>query len=111
MLLKYILHIVITGSLGVIIYLFARALPRVGDADAMPRETLKTHWLMAYVEKLDERFLSFVEKLLRRSRVVILKLDNTLTRKLHSFKKETPKESAFVELPKEQGENNNIISE
>ena len=106
--LKYILHLIIAGSLGFILYIFARALPRISDTETPHEGMLKTHWLMSYIEKLDEWFLGFLEKFLRRLRVLILKFDNNLMKKLHRFKRETPKENTFVEMPKKEngGETN-----
>ncbi|MDI6820622.1 MAG: hypothetical protein QMD65_00380 [Patescibacteria group bacterium] len=93
---KFVLQIIMMLSLGVIVYIFARATPRVNDLEAPSPSVLKTHWLMEYLEKADEWLLTFLEKLLRRLRVFILRLDNNLTKKLHRFKKDAAKENVFA---------------
>jgi hypothetical protein len=89
--LKFVLNTLIMLSLGAILYLMARAMPRVhdGDTSGIP---LKSHWLNTYLEKFDERLKRLLEKFIHQLRVWILKLDNYFSQKLKSFKKEPPKE-------------------
>ncbi len=87
----FILQTVIFVALGVMIYLMAAALPRIGDEEEnAPGETSR---LMAYIEKADEIFRGFWEKTLRRLRVWLLRLDNLIAKKLGRFKKDAGKES------------------
>ncbi len=103
----FLLEIVMVVSLGVVLYLLARTLPRVSDTDTSPTpEAPAPHWLMERLEKLDEEIIFVAEKLLRRVRVGLLKLDNTLTRKLKRFKKEVPGDTTFS-LEGEAGERKN----
>lgn len=95
---KFILNILIMVSLGVILYLVARTLPRIDDRDAgIP--TLKTHWFVVYLERFDKKFRYYLEKTLRRSGIIVLKLDNVINKKLSSLKKEGEKETAFITEP------------
>lgn len=105
--LKYILHIVMTLCVGAVLYLIARVLPRVDDTETTLHAPAETHWVMHYIERIDEWVLSMIEKLLRRVRVFTMKLDNILSKKLHRFKRETPKDNILGDLPKENGENHN----
>lgn len=92
----FLLQILIVVSLGVVLYLMVRALPRVSDVDTTPVSAEPApHWLMERLEKLDEEMLTATEKLLRRMRVALLKLDNSLTLKLKRFKREVPGETGF----------------
>jgi hypothetical protein len=104
---NYLLEVLMMVSLGLILYLFARALPRVNDADleAKPTPGLP-HWVHEYLEKIDEWILATIEKTIRRFRLWILKIDNTLSEKLKRFKRETVKETAFPtsETPKDGNE-------
>lgn len=83
-------------ALGVILYLTARALPRVNDVDTTPVKEPELHWLTPVLEKADEKLKRFLERLFRRLKVVILKLDNFVSGKLNKFKKEEQKE---ISLP------------
>lgn len=105
--LNYILEVLIMASLGLILYLFARALPRVDDADldAKPRQGLP-HWAHTYLERADEWTVSIAEKTIRRFRLWILKLDNGLSLRLKRFKRESAPLPGFTEEPKKNGNGN-----
>jgi len=78
-------------SLGTMIYLIARAAPRIGDTveTAKKKSTSKLDRLIASlpIEKLDFIFSNFMEKTLRKLRLWLLKWDNFLTNHLNKFKK------------------------
>lgn len=89
--LWFIIEMIIMVSLAAIIYLMAKALPRISDeAENGPASQSR---VMFYVEKLDGVLKAFSEKFLRQARVWILKVDNFVTQKLNQFKKEAPKET------------------
>ncbi|MFH1162295.1 MAG: hypothetical protein V1696_03410 [Candidatus Jorgensenbacteria bacterium] len=103
----FLLEMLMVVSIGVVLYLLARTLPRVSDIDTSPTPGAPApHWLMDRLEKLDEEILSITEKFLHRLRVVLLKLDNTMTGKLKRFKKEASTETSFS-LEGEEGERKN----
>lgn len=103
----FLLEMLMVVSIGAVLYLLARTLPRVSDIDTSPTPSAPApHWLMDRLEKLDEDILSFAEKFLRRLRVALLKLDNTMTGKLKRLKKEVPAEAGFP-LEGENGERRN----
>lgn len=97
---SFILEIIMVASLGVVLYLFARALPRVDDVLVSPGDKkLRTHWLTVYLEKADEWLKVVFEKFLRRVKVLLLKLDNIVSKRLNKFKKEPQKE---MKLPSDE---------
>lgn len=97
---SFILEIIMVASLGVVLYLFARALPRVDDVLVSPEDKkLRTHWLTVYLEKADEWLKVVFEKFLRRVKVLLLKLDNIVSKRLNKFKKEPQKE---MKLPSDE---------
>ena len=87
---RFIVQTFIMLSLGGMLYLMAKALPRVSDEEHA--DYLRQSRLMEYLEILDEFLKSFFEKILRRLRVWLLKLDNMITKKLDRFKKNGVKE-------------------
>jgi hypothetical protein len=92
---SFILQLVVMVSLAVIIYLVARTIPRI-DENAVLGER-KRHFFDDFVsklplEKVDSIFSNLLEKMLRRSKIVIMKIDNILTRKISSFKPLVSKE-------------------
>jgi len=100
---KFILEIIIFLSLGFILYLAAKTLPRISESDT-DLSSARSRWFTLYLEKIDEWLEFFLEKILRRVRVLIMKLDNVITKQLNRFKKEPQKEVAFGgEEKKENG--------
>lgn len=96
--LKFFLEIVIVCVFGIIVYLFARALPRIDDTHITPEEKkLKGDTLSLYLEKIDEWLTIIFEKFLRRAKVWVLKLDNLVNEQLNKFKKEPQKKIQFTE--------------
>ena len=88
---NFILQIFIMLSLGMIIYLMARAVPRVGDEAVgnINHQKNKFDLLFSYlrVEKFDIIFNNFVEKLLRKLKLLLMKLDNFTNNSLNKVKK------------------------
>lgn len=76
----FILQLFIFLSFGVVVYLVARALPRVPDdaKDEVPEKTHKGFLSSFPAHKVDLAIASFFEKVLRRARLVVLRLDNVL---------------------------------
>ncbi|MDE2001383.1 MAG: hypothetical protein KGI60_02315 [Patescibacteria group bacterium] len=89
---NFILQTIIMASLAVIIYLFARAIPRVGDPAFAGRDRDYVADLLDRLplEKADAFVTMALEKLLRKLKVVVLKFDNILTRHLHGLRSEAP---------------------
>lgn len=81
-------------SLGAALYLIARTLPRISD-ESLEEPKPEPSLLLTYLEKADFRLKSVTEKFLRRCRLLILKIDNSLSRKLDSFRKENGKNNGF----------------
>ncbi len=105
---NYFLEVLILTGIGLLVYLLARALPRVNDADLTARAPQAApHWIHQYLERIDERLLSFVEKLIRRMRLSILKFDNALLHRMRRFRKEPGKETGFPGSGEGNGGNGN----
>lgn len=69
-------------ALGVILYLFVRALPRVEKEEAVKQGFIE-RWITSDLpEKVDFAFSNFLVKFLRRSKVWILKIDNLVGNRL-----------------------------
>jgi hypothetical protein len=78
-----ILELVIMVSLAVIVYLMAAAVPRVEEKEEgenkSPRTTLP-------LDKLDNFFIKVKDKFLRRTKVLVMRVDNFISRQLKSKK-------------------------
>ncbi|MBI3638647.1 hypothetical protein HY227_02800 [Candidatus Wolfebacteria bacterium] len=86
---NFILQIALMFSLGLMIYLVARAVPRIGDDIQVSPSVNKLDRLIASLplEKIDSVFGSFLEKTLRRLRLVLMRLDNNVGNYLNKIKK------------------------
>ena len=85
----FLLQLSFISGLAVIIYLMARALPRVANG-----ETPKTfydyleQWLDKLpVHKLDQRLNQHLFKFLKKTRVVVMRMDNKLAESLIRIKR------------------------
>lgn len=87
---NFILQIFILVSLGTIIFLVARTLPRITETETANIENKKRiSWLSNFpLEKIDALINSFLEKTLRRIKLILMKLDNFVSRQLNKFKKD-----------------------
>ena len=75
-------------SLGGIIYVISRALPRISEVETQPQKPffLKKWFSQLPLEKFDAYFSEFFEKFLRRARVIMLKADNWVNIKIARMK-------------------------
>lgn len=91
---NFVLQIILLVSFAVMVFLVARAAPRIGDT--LPDERRggraglgkKFYNLVESLplQKIDLAATKFLEKVLRRTRVLIIKLDNKLVSHLERFK-------------------------
>ena|SRR3989344_4816510 len=89
--MNFVLQILVFTSLGTVIYLLARALPRVGD---LPSPERKPNFLDRMISKvpmakIDESLDSFFAKTLRKIKVLILKIDNFINDRLGKLSKKS----------------------
>lgn len=83
---NFILQIFIMVSLGAMIFLVARALPRISETLNVSKA--KSSWLGSFpFEKIDAAINSFIEKTLRKIKLILMKTDNMVSRQLGKFKK------------------------
>ncbi len=87
----FIVQIVLVGSLAVLIYLLARALPRVTDDQGiMPAGFFDRLVDKLPLERIDGTLSSGLEKLLRKAKILVLKLDNVINSYLEQIRKHSP---------------------
>ena len=87
----FVFTILLMVSLGVVLYLMVRALPRVAEEPAEKKSFLD-RWAHSEIpEKIDAAFNGFLLKFLRRVKVYALKFDNAVSaglRKVSADEKE-----------------------
>ncbi len=94
---EFILQLLVFSSLSFAIYILARALPRVNSEEDRAAASGRLDRIVAKIpfHKIDVQLTSFLEKFLRRVRVVLLKVDNLLShhvRRLRASKEEQSSE-------------------
>ena len=86
---SFILQSLIMVSLAAIIYLIARTISRIDENVILNRSKgsfLENFFSKLPLEKIDLMFDNLLEKMLRKFKIVVMKTDNALTRKLSDFK-------------------------
>ncbi|MBI2604213.1 MAG: hypothetical protein HYW56_01590, partial [Candidatus Harrisonbacteria bacterium] len=86
----FILQIALIVSVGAIIYLFARALPRLPEAETAPIGTpnaVERILRRIPLAKIDAALSAFLEKTLRKMRVLVLKTENLVSAGIRRMRK------------------------
>lgn len=86
---SFTLQFIIMVSLATIIYLVAKTIPRIDENAALNqsnRSFLEKFFSKLPLEKIDLMFDNLLEKILRKFKITVMKIDNMLTRKLSDFK-------------------------
>lgn len=84
----FILQTIIMLSLTVMIYLVARAVPRVSEAatPANKKDYVGKFFKKIPFDKIDTFLNSLTAKFLRKSKIIVLKLDNLISGSLNKIK-------------------------
>ncbi len=97
----FVVHIVLVGSLAMMIYLLARALPRVTDDNGvMPAGFFDKMVEKLPLQRLDLIISAFFEKILRKMKILVSKFDNMINGYLAQVRRHSPavKEAQQVNL-------------
>ena len=92
--LVFIITDILMLAIGAILYLMVRALPRVVE-DAGDRQSIVDRLAHSEIpEKLDAAFDAVLVKFLRKTKVFLLKLENSLNRRLRKINLEASADAA-----------------
>ena len=91
---EFILQLAVFFSLGVVLFIMARAVPRIQSESEVIHQNTKFDYFDRFLgkiplNKLDFLINSFLSKILRRIKVVVLKIDNFITNYLNKLLKKT----------------------
>ena len=93
--MEFIFTIILMVCLGIVLYLTVQALPRIEEVPSDEKGFLERWAHSEMPEKIDAAFNNFLLKFLRRTKVLILKLDNVLAKHLQKIKPEEDKRPAI----------------
>lgn len=101
----FLLELVFFASLGVVVYLFVRKLPAVGDVPEGDgsKVFLKIKQWGAF-EKFDRKFSVVAAKMLRRAKLLLSQLDNVASRYLERVKKDKDRSKSIFHALEEKDE-------
>jgi hypothetical protein len=99
MLYSFILETLIFLSLGAIILVLARALPRIEDESSAGYLRKGKMSGKIPLDKIDESLNLVLHKALRRMKIFIMKADNLVTNKLKSFRSDSKKDGNGLPMP------------
>ena len=113
----FILEIVFFISIGVIVYLFVSKLPYVSDVirpETNPTGIRKGIFHSEWVSIVDKKFIDLLSKWLRKMKLVVMRLDNYVTKHIENIKHKQGAHSAQQNILKEideasKAENNDEI--
>lgn len=96
----FLLQTIFFASIGLVIYLLARAVPRVDEAGEVIHAPGRFDRFLSRLplHEIDARINIFFEKFLRRLKVMTMKSDNLINKYLGKIKKHN--KSALPEIPK-----------
>lgn len=93
-------HIIFALALGIMVYLLARALPRVVENPGeVPSSAFDKLVERLPLEKADRALVSVFEQSLKKSKILVHKLDGAINRNLETLRRHSP---AFKERQGEQ---------
>ena len=112
--IEFIFIIILMLCLGAVLYLTVQALPRIAEEPEAEQGILE-RWAHSEVpEKIDAAFNNFLLKFLRKFKIVVLRLDNILSKHLRAI---TPQENRantsidFKEIAGQNGEEEKSAAE
>lgn len=103
--IRFFLEIIIFILLAFLVYLVSLTLPRISEEEIQALREKRREKLMVFIEKSDLIIKSFLEKILRKTKVWLLSLNNFIESKLSKFKKDIARKELKEEkeLPPENG--------
>jgi hypothetical protein len=93
-------------SLCIVLYLMARALPRIVEEPRAEKPGFLDRWAHSQIpEKVDVALNGFLLKFLRKLKVLVLKLDNTLSKHLQKVRTDESGKKSAIDFKEIAGQN------
>lgn len=93
-------------SVSVVLYLVVRALPRIVEEPQTEKHGLLDRWAHSHIpEKVDTAVNGYLLKFLRRMRVLVLRFDNGLSKRLQKVKPEESDKRPNIDFKEIAGQN------
>lgn len=82
----FILELVFFISFGAIVFLFVRKLPYISDVSSEAPSVRKTFLKAEWIDKVDRKLIDLLSKWLRKMKLMVMRLDNYVSRHIERIK-------------------------
>ena len=104
---EFIFLLILMICLGTVLYVTVRALPRIEESD--PENDAKNvfeRWAHSELpEKFDAAFNNFVLKFLRKAKIVVLRIDNSIAKGLRKVQPQENRANTNIDFKEISGQN------
>jgi hypothetical protein len=104
--MEFIFTTILMVCLGTVLYLMVVALPRIEEVPGGEKKGFFDRWAHSEIpEKVDAAFNGFLLKFLRKVKVFIMKLDNSLGKHVQKINPENRKKVSNIDFKEISGQN------
>lgn len=104
--IEFIFTTILMLCLGTVLYLTAQALPRIAEEPGDDGGFLERWARSEMPEKIDAAFNSFLLKFLRKFKIVVLRLDNALSKQLRAVSPKEDRTNTNIDFKEIAGDGN-----
>ncbi len=104
---EFVFLLILMVCLGTVLYITVRALPRIEESgtDADAKNAFERWAHSEFPEKIDAAFNNFVLKFLRRAKVVVLRMDNSIAKGLRKVQPQENRANTNIDFKEISGQN------
>lgn len=102
---EFVFMIILMLCLGTVLYLTVQALPRIAEEPGDETGIFERWVRSGMPEKIDAAFENFLLKFLRKVKVVVLRLDNTLSKQLRAIGPKENRTNTNIDFKEIAGQN------
>lgn len=102
---EFIFTTILMLCLGAVLYLTVQALPRIVEEPADETNFFERWARSEMPEKIDAAFNSFLLKFLRKFKILVLRLDNVLSKQLRAVSPKTDRTNTNIDFKEIAGQN------
>ncbi len=105
--LEFIFTTILMLCLGTVLYVTVRALPRIEEVPAGEGEKgAFERWAHSdFPERIDAAFSGFMLKFLRRMKIIVLRIDNTIAKSLRKVQPQENRANTNIDFKEISGQN------
>ncbi len=103
--IEFIFTIILMLCLGTALYLTIQALPRIAEDTAVEKSVFERWASSEMPEKIDAAFNNFLLKFLRKFKIIVLRLDNTLSKHLRAITPQENRANTNIDFKEIAGQN------